>query len=91
MLSTPVADRWNPACESQAADRIHRLGQYKPITVVRFIIAGTVGMSTTVLTHVSFLPTLEMMSKSYIQSQACKGWMRSVQWGMLAVLKPHQR
>ncbi|MEW5314236.1 MAG: hypothetical protein WDW38_005748 [Sanguina aurantia] len=33
---------WNPACESQAADRIHRLGQYKPITVVRFIIAGTI-------------------------------------------------
>ena len=33
---------WNPAVESQAMDRIHRLGQYKPITVVRFIIAGTI-------------------------------------------------
>ncbi|PNH00737.1 ATP-dependent helicase rhp16, partial [Tetrabaena socialis] len=33
---------WNPAVEQQAQDRIHRLGQYKPITVVRFIIAGTI-------------------------------------------------
>jgi DNA repair protein RAD16 len=32
----------NPAVESQAMDRIHRLGQYKPVTVVRFIIAGTI-------------------------------------------------
>lgn len=28
--------------EAQAQDRIHRLGQYKPITVVRFVIAGTI-------------------------------------------------
>eukprot|EP01025_Chloroclados_australasicus_P041985 TRINITY_DN44749_c0_g1_i1.p2 TRINITY_DN44749_c0_g1~~TRINITY_DN44749_c0_g1_i1.p2 ORF type:complete len:161 (-),score=17.25 TRINITY_DN44749_c0_g1_i1:236-718(-) len=33
---------WNPAVEQQAQDRIHRLGQYKPITVTRFIIAGTI-------------------------------------------------
>ncbi|GMH34392.1 hypothetical protein BSKO_02226 [Bryopsis sp. KO-2023] len=33
---------WNPAVEQQAQDRIHRLGQYKPIKVTRFIIGGTV-------------------------------------------------
>jgi len=33
---------WNPAVEFQAMDRIHRLGQFKPITVVRFIIGGTI-------------------------------------------------
>ncbi|GAB4813783.1 hypothetical protein N2152v2_000829 [Parachlorella kessleri] len=33
---------WNPAVEQQAMDRIHRLGQYKPIRVVRFVIAGTI-------------------------------------------------
>ena len=34
--------RWNPAVEQQAQDRIHRLGQFKPIHVTRFIIAGTI-------------------------------------------------
>lgn len=33
---------WNPAVEHQAQDRIHRLGQYKPIRVVRFIIENTI-------------------------------------------------
>uniref|UniRef100_K3X4N7 RanBP-type and C3HC4-type zinc finger-containing protein 1 n=1 Tax=Globisporangium ultimum (strain ATCC 200006 / CBS 805.95 / DAOM BR144) TaxID=431595 RepID=K3X4N7_GLOUD len=33
---------WNPAAESQAIDRTHRLGQFKPIQATRFIIAGTV-------------------------------------------------
>lgn len=28
--------------QAQAQDRIHRLGQYKPITVVRFVIGGTI-------------------------------------------------
>lgn len=33
---------WNPAVEMQAQDRIHRLGQYKPIHVTRFVIAGSI-------------------------------------------------
>lgn len=37
-----ASDRWNPAVEQQAQDRIHRLGQYKPIHVTRFVIAGTI-------------------------------------------------
>lgn len=33
---------WNPATEWQAMDRVHRLGQYRPMTAVRFVIAGTI-------------------------------------------------
>jgi superfamily II DNA or RNA helicase len=33
---------WNPAVEDQATDRAHRMGQMRPLTVYRFIAAGTV-------------------------------------------------
>lgn len=35
-------DRWNAATDQQAIDRIHRLGQTKPVTVVRFLTANSV-------------------------------------------------
>ena len=33
---------WNPAVEDQATDRIHRIGQQKPVFVYRLITTGTV-------------------------------------------------
>ena len=33
---------WNPAVEQQAQDRIHRLGQHKPIKTIHLIAAGTI-------------------------------------------------
>lgn len=33
---------WNPAVEFQAIDRIYRLGQFKCIRVIRFIIHNTI-------------------------------------------------
>jgi superfamily II DNA or RNA helicase len=33
---------WNPAVEDQASDRSHRIGQDRPLTVVRFISQGTI-------------------------------------------------
>lgn len=33
---------WNPAVEDQATDRTHRIGQTKPVSVVRLIAQGTI-------------------------------------------------
>ncbi|MBB2987952.1 DEAD/DEAH box helicase [Terracoccus luteus] len=33
---------WNPAAESQAIDRTHRIGQSRPVTVYRLVSAGTI-------------------------------------------------
>jgi SNF2 family DNA or RNA helicase len=33
---------WNPAVEDQAADRVHRIGQDKPVMVHKLVAAGTV-------------------------------------------------
>jgi len=33
---------WNPAAESQASDRAHRIGQRRPVTVFRLVTVGTV-------------------------------------------------
>jgi len=33
---------WNPATEEQSIDRVHRLGQTKPVHVTRFIIKGSI-------------------------------------------------
>jgi superfamily II DNA or RNA helicase len=33
---------WNPAAEDQATDRAHRIGQEKPVTVVRLVARGTI-------------------------------------------------
>ncbi len=33
---------WNPATEDQASDRAHRIGQDKPVTVVRLVASGTI-------------------------------------------------
>jgi superfamily II DNA or RNA helicase len=33
---------WNPAVEDQAADRAHRIGQERPVTIYRLVATGTV-------------------------------------------------
>ena len=33
---------WNPSAESQASDRAHRIGQERPVTVVKLVAQGTI-------------------------------------------------
>jgi superfamily II DNA or RNA helicase len=33
---------WNPAVEDQASDRVHRIGQTRPVTIYRFVTVGTI-------------------------------------------------
>ena len=33
---------WNPAVEQQASARAHRIGQHKPVTVYRLVVAGSI-------------------------------------------------
>jgi hypothetical protein len=33
---------WNPAAEAQASDRVHRLGQERPVTLVKLVVQGTI-------------------------------------------------
>jgi SNF2 family DNA or RNA helicase len=33
---------WNPAAEDQASDRAHRIGQLKPLTIVKLVSEGTI-------------------------------------------------
>ncbi|KAL2056059.1 hypothetical protein ABVK25_003702 [Lepraria finkii] len=48
-LNLSVADRvyiverqWNPSVEEQAIARVYRLGQTRPVTIVRLIMEGTI-------------------------------------------------
>nr|WP_257908536.1 C-terminal helicase domain-containing protein [Janibacter limosus] len=34
--------RWNPAAEAQAIDRVHRIGQDRPVMVYRLVSTGTI-------------------------------------------------
>ena len=34
--------QWNPMLEEQALSRVHRIGQHKPVYIVRFLVEGTI-------------------------------------------------
>ena len=38
LMALTLTRWWNPACEFQAFDRIHRFGQHRPVKITRFVI-----------------------------------------------------
>ncbi|PCK31235.1 DEAD/DEAH box helicase [Pseudoalteromonas piscicida] len=42
---------WNPAVEEQASDRVHRMGQTRPVTIYRLIAKGTIEEQIVELHH----------------------------------------
>lgn len=42
---------WNPAAEDQATDRAHRIGQRRPVTVVRLVVRDTIEEAVLALHH----------------------------------------
>ena len=42
VVTSVFSCRWNPAVELQALNRVHRIGQEKPVFVKRFIVKDTV-------------------------------------------------
>ena len=50
--------QWNPTVEEQALARVHRMGQTKPVTTIRFMMENTfeeVGVPTATLIYGSWL------------------------------------
>ena len=37
-----IEPQWNPMAEEQALDRVHRIGQTRPVTAIRYIVKGSV-------------------------------------------------
>ncbi|KAK9774330.1 putative Helicase C-terminal domain-containing protein [Seiridium cardinale] len=37
-----IEPHWNPMIEAQAVDRVHRIGQARPVTVIKYIVLNTV-------------------------------------------------
>lgn len=42
---------WNPAVEDQASDRVHRIGQQRPVTIHKLVAAGTIEEQILALHH----------------------------------------
>ena len=42
---------WNPAVEDQASDRVHRIGQRRPVTIHRLVAEGTIEEDIVALHH----------------------------------------
>ncbi len=59
---------WNPAVEDQASDRAHRIGQTRPVTVIRLVAQGTIEEAVMAL-HAS----KRQLAESILEGSAASG------------------
>jgi SNF2 family DNA or RNA helicase len=69
---------WNPAVEDQATDRAHRIGQVRPVTVIRLIAQGTIEEAVMAL-HVD----KRQLAESILEGSAASGKLSIAELGAL--------
>ena len=70
---------WNPAVEYQAADRAHRIGQRRPVTIYRLIVKDTVEEKVMALHNAKRILAEDMLSdtgSSSVNSEVLMGLLR---------------
>ena len=73
---------WNPAVESQAADRAHRIGQRRPVTIYRLIAKDTVEEQVLALHNTKRLLAADILddtSSSSLSSEMLMGLLKGEQ------------
>ncbi|MBX3228773.1 MAG: SWF/SNF helicase family protein [Labilithrix sp.] len=69
---------WNPAVEDQASDRAHRIGQRRPVTVIRLIARGTIEEAVVAL-HAD----KRKLAESILEGSAASGKLSIAELGAL--------
>ncbi len=70
---------WNPAVENQAADRAHRIGQRRPVTIYRLIAKDTVEEQVLALHNTKRLLAADMLDdtgSSSLSSEMLMGLLK---------------
>jgi SNF2 family DNA or RNA helicase len=69
---------WNPAVEDQATDRAHRIGQQRPVTVVRLVSRGTIEEAV-----MSLHASKRELAQSILEGTGASGKLSIVELGAL--------
>lgn len=69
---------WNPAVEDQATDRAHRIGQTRPVTVIRLIAQGTIEEAVMALHDEK-----RQLAESILEGSAASGKLSVAELGAL--------
>ena len=79
---------WNPAVEQQAVDRVHRLGQTRPVQTIRFIAKGTIEENMVALQQKKMeLARMTFNEKDETEAMSSKAQKQALMEERLAELK----